>query len=481
MKKSNERYTTFPSKKQNLKPKSAQENNVEFDKLLLNFNLLLKQNLDKPFSNFVEIVLNFLSSHAQACTGIYYSHHYQKEYYQIEAIFGNHNQNEKRVYHSREGLVGQVIQSGKMLKFLGLPPKRSLVNISNYQLSINSICIFPIIFNNKIYGAIYFGFLRKPTQETILFLEKAVHDLGVMIENVYRYKHVRELLKESERQKDELSTAKELLDLQAQKTDEAYNLLQINYTQLMKSIKYAQKIQNAFLPQSYILKNDFSDFFVFYLPKDTVSGDFYWYHKFLDRKMIAVGDCTGHGVPGAFMSLFAINVLNKIIVEEKIVDPCIVLENLRQEVKTFLQRDGKGLQDGLDISICSIQKNHEGTSTVIYSGAKSAISYTKEGELISIKGNRNAIGGIYYSDKPFTSQKIQLKSGEKLYFYTDGITDICNDQRKSYGKKSWHAFLLKNMNFPMENQKLNLQQEMTDYQGVQDQRDDVTVLGIQLN
>lgn len=463
---------------------------------ILIFNSLLKENLNKSFSTFISIALSCLSTNTQACSGVYYSHNFQQATYKIEVSYGAKNNREDDNYSLGEGLVGQVIQSGKMLKILDLPPKSMLVNVSNFQLSIHSLYIFPVVFNQKVYGAIQFNFLQQPDSRKITFLKQAILDMASMVENAYHYQHIKELLDESEIQKqqlkkseqqlsqklEELSIAKEELDQQMMITDDAHKLLKDNYAQLMQNIGYAYKIKNAFLPQSQILENAFQDYFLMYMPKDTVSGDFYWYHTLNDIQMVAVGDCTGHGVSGAFMSLFAINLLNQIVAHKKIVQPHHILEHLKENVKFFLQQEEQGLHDGFDISICFFEKGTKDNIYLTYAGAKSSIFYTNRRVVENLKGDRISIGGFYASENAsFKSQKVVLQKGEKVYFYTDGIIHICNEKRKSYGGKSFKKFVLKNMVLPMEKQKQYLAQEIKIYQGIQKQRDDITVLGITLN
>ncbi|MEM6298667.1 MAG: SpoIIE family protein phosphatase [Bacteroidota bacterium] len=203
---------------------------------------------------------------------------------------------------------------------------------------------------------------------------------------------------------------------------------------LLDSIRYAQKIQTAMLPDKDDLEQVFTNYFLVYEPLHVVSGDFYWTARKHDKLFFAVVDCTGHGVPGAFMSMIGTFLLNQIVLQEKIFDPAKILERLHQEVKDTLHQDKQSeTDDGMEVTLCSmdIKQSEKDTVSIDFAGARSPLYYSSgEGtEFIRIKGTKRAIGGKHKSEKrPFETHTISVKRGEMLYLTSDGLVDQNNVQ-----------------------------------------------------
>ena len=250
------------------------------------------------------------------------------------------------------------------------------------------------------------------------------------------------------------------------------------------SIRYAQTIQEAILPQEIEFEKAFTDHFVIYSPKDMVSGDFYWManHYTLEgqKTILATVDCTGHGVLGAFMSMIGNTLLNEIVNQEKIFDTAQILTRLHEGVKKSLQQNNMSNDDGMDVCICTIHFNADETAHVQFTGAKRPLYYFQNSFLQSLKGDVKSIGGRDRKDKPFTTQDLYLMKGDCLYLMTDGFSDQQNSENKKFGTTRLLDFLEKNATLPLPVQKEQLNDELKVYSWGVEQRDDITILAVKI-
>ena len=261
------------------------------------------------------------------------------------------------------------------------------------------------------------------------------------------------------------------------------------------SIRYAQRIQTAILPTRKSFEKVFSDYFIIYQPKDIVSGDFYWMSYVKKRLLIegvpsfriyffvAVVDCTGHGVPGAFMSMIGSRLLSEIINERNILDPKKILLKLQEGVQKGLHQKESENNDGMDVSLCRIEYIEDSEQVdVIYANAKRPLYYTHEQTLHHIKKDRMFIGGWIpkKNDLELINHDIQLNRGDILYLSSDGFVDMPNNKRRSLGTKRLLKFLEKIMHHPLDKQKELLIELQKKHQGNSEQRDDILLLGIRL-
>ncbi|MFT6964686.1 MAG: serine phosphatase RsbU (regulator of sigma subunit) [Flammeovirgaceae bacterium] len=257
--------------------------------------------------------------------------------------------------------------------------------------------------------------------------------------------------------------------------------LGIKNTQIIDSLRYAKTIQDAILTDSEKFRQAFLEYFIFYHAKDVVSGDFYWLAEQKGKMLIACVDCTGHGVPGAFMSMVGHELLNEIVVQKGITDPSLVLMMLHRGVRKALQQEIGKNDDGMDMSLCVIDRKDDQEVELTFSCAKSSIFYTKDGILTESKGDRKSIGGIQKeASRKFTSQTVQLKRGDTLYLSTDGFFDQHNMDRKKFGKKQFIEMLDEIKSESFENQRAIIKDRFYDFKENQYQRDDVTVIGLKL-
>lgn len=261
--------------------------------------------------------------------------------------------------------------------------------------------------------------------------------------------------------------------------------LEIKNKQITDSINYAQTIQNAILPNTQLFRDTFEEFFVIYRQKDIVSGDFYWMTKnFSEGKeyiYVAAVDCTGHGVPGAFMSMIGSRMLNLIVNEQFENDPKVILEKLHDGIVKALNQKSGANNDGMDLALIRIERTEEGKRHIVFSGAKRPLYYTtKAQEIQTAKGDRRSIGGANPANKEFTNQDVELNKGDIIYLSTDGLIDQNNIDRKKFGTKKLIE-TLNGLRFkPLPEQKVLLEQKLDEHQSQTEQRDDITFLGLRM-
>lgn len=249
---------------------------------------------------------------------------------------------------------------------------------------------------------------------------------------------------------------------------------------LTDSIHYAKRIQESILPSRKEILSVFTEAFVYYRPKDVVSGDFYWLHEEGNLAYIASVDCTGHGVPGAFLSIIANNMLKNIVSVHPQSSPEEILDFLNQEVNnTFKkqhQSDSLQVDDGMDIAICVIDKEQKQVS---FAGAMSPMYLVRENEIITYKGDRLAIGYPTEGDKNYTCQKFNLEKEDIIYLFSDGYADqFGGEEGKKFKYRRFKHLILTINSLPMSDQKAILHKQLEDWMGDVEQVDDILVMGI---
>ncbi|AFM04778.1 serine phosphatase RsbU, regulator of sigma subunit [Bernardetia litoralis DSM 6794] len=263
-------------------------------------------------------------------------------------------------------------------------------------------------------------------------------------------------------------------------TQEKTQEIERSQVQIMDSIRYARQIQDAVLPTENELNEYFTDSFAVYKPQKIVSGDFYWVYRKKRKTFVAVVDCTGHGVPGAFMSMIGQTLLNKIIGQSKIYDPAMILEVLHLEIQHALkQNEGKN-DDGMEVAILAIETTDLGKQ-VTFSGAHRPLYYIHDGQFLKIKGNNRSIGGKQKQENnQFITHSIHLQAGDILYLTTDGFADQNNSDRVKYGTQRLTQFLEQIKDYPFATQKIELIKEFEAFKNGELQRDDMTILGLRV-
>lgn len=247
---------------------------------------------------------------------------------------------------------------------------------------------------------------------------------------------------------------------------------------LTDSILYAKRIQNAVLPSEHFLTKNFSEHFIFFKPKDIVSGDFYWFRELDKYLLIAVADGTGHGVPGAFISMMGTTYLNEISLRTDLQKASDVLNVLRDEIAHMLKTDDDiESRDGMDIAFCALNKE---TLELQYSGAHHPLYLFREGKFTIIEGDRMPIG-LTRREKDFTNHHIQLQKGDTLYMFSDGFADqFGGEDGRKYLIKRFKQLLKMIHRESMVHQKEVLENEYNVWKGEFDQVDDILIIGLRV-
>lgn len=279
-------------------------------------------------------------------------------------------------------------------------------------------------------------------------------------------------------QNEELLQQKNTLEMQKTQIEEQTKSIK-------RGIDYAQTIQRTILPPNEFI-NQYFDCFILFRPKDIVSGDFYWFSTAQDgeRNYQFIGDfdCTGHGVPGAFMSLIGNRVLNEVINVRNTYSPRDIMDALNLGIIKALKQEQSSNNDGMDTCLCRVEQVSEHDYSVVFCGAKRPLYYLPVGaeEVMQLKGDRKSIGGTQKKrgNVQFTDQEIILHSGDTMFLCSDGISDQCDHERKKFGSERFVNMIYQYRNEPMENQGTLFSKELDEFRGNEEQRDDISVIGI---
>jgi serine phosphatase RsbU (regulator of sigma subunit) len=308
-------------------------------------------------------------------------------------------------------------------------------------------------------------------------IERQRDEIELQRDNIQHQKNEIELQKnEIEEQKDEIEKQHGILE----KTNE---IIHRKNQDITASIRYAQTIQQAILPFQERMHQLIGDHFVIYRPKDIVSGDFYWLDNLDDKVLVAAVDCTGHGVPGAFMSMIGYTLLNEIVSDKHIVQPAKVLEELHALTRLALRQESEANSDGMDLCLCMLEPLDEEQVQVTFAGAKRPLYYLPKNsdQVLEIKGSRHSIGGGKYSDAPkFTQQAFAVEKGSVIYLTTDGLIDQNNTERKKFGTTRFINLLNECTSLSLKDQETKLVDALDQHQMGTEQRDDITVLAIEV-
>ena len=322
--------------------------------------------------------------------------------------------------------------------------------------------------------------LERTIRNSLIIGFVLIAGFSILLFNFYKQK--KKAYKKLEKQNEHINA-------QNKQIQEQKNKLETQNNKLNDSLTYAENIQAAILPVQSELKKEF-DIFILYRPKDIVSGDFYWFTQVYQDGMprpitfLAVVDCTGHGVPGAFMSMIGNRIFNEIISEKRIMDPAKILKLLNQYIVEALKQETKDNTDGMDVCLISMENTENHVKNIRFAGAKRPLYYysTGEGEINKIRGDRYSIGGINKNKKgkEFTTKELQLQKGDILYLTSDGIFDQVNNSRKRFSSKRFLKVLNQNIDKSLDVQHKEMEMALDEFKGNSEQRDDITVLGAKI-
>lgn len=255
------------------------------------------------------------------------------------------------------------------------------------------------------------------------------------------------------------------------------NIVEEKQKEILASFTYAKRLQDAILPSEHYIQSQLSQSFVVYKPKDIVAGDFYWLERKKDLLLFAVADGTGHGIPGAIISVICSNALNTAVLEFGLTEPGKILDKTRDLVLENFAKSDTDVKDGMDISLLSIDFK---TNEIKWSGANNPLWYVSKGQLIEIKANKQAIGKTD-NPLPFTTHTIAYNKGDTFFLFTDGYPDqFGGDKGKKLKHKTMKELLLANTHLPLTTQKERLETAFNNWKGTLEQVDDVCVVGIKI-
>jgi histidine kinase len=331
---------------------------------------------------------------------------------------------------------------------------------------VKSILCMPIVHQGKANFLIYMEHSQIAgafTEKRIEVLNMLSTQIAISIENSMLY-----------------DTMEQKVDERTHELLKANQLLELQHARINSSIRYAKTMQDSILPTKEELKNAFAEHFVIYRPKDIVSGDFYWYAAIDNKHILAVADCTGHGVPGAFMSMTGNSLLDEIVKQKKISDPSQILEALHWGIQEALRQRINNNKDGMDIGISVIERL-DNQYILTYAGAKRPLYYVQNGKLEKLDADRQSIGGKQIDEfTPFQNTQIELPLGSVIYMSTDGFADQNNAQRKTLSIRKFIELLNQYNSLPLDEQGRLYEKELDAFMGQEQQRDDITVIGIRL-
>ncbi|MCU0443607.1 MAG: PAS domain S-box protein [Microscillaceae bacterium] len=263
-----------------------------------------------------------------------------------------------------------------------------------------------------------------------------------------------------------------------QRLEEQGQRIRYQFKQIKDSINYASRMQKAVLPTDAQASRLLKNYFVMYKPKDVVSGDFYWMEQVGDKIVLAVVDCTGHGVPGAFMSMLGNSFLDSIVIQNQVLQADNILYELNRHVNTILKQEVSDINDGMDVGICVIDQQNQ---TLEFAGAQSNLVYVQNQEIFNIRGGRFSVGGGKI-DEPFLNHTIDYSSPTTFYLFSDGYHDqLGGEKGKKFLSTRFREMLFAGHNLPMKTQKQILESRFKEWKGKYEQTDDVLVLGFKLS
>jgi serine phosphatase RsbU (regulator of sigma subunit) len=247
--------------------------------------------------------------------------------------------------------------------------------------------------------------------------------------------------------------------------------------EITDSIEYAKYIQNGLLPSAAIINACLPDSFIYYKPKDIVAGDFYWLERKNEYIIFSACDCTGHGVPGAMVSVICSNALNRAVKEFNLLQPGEILTKVRELVLETFEKGENEVKDGMDVSLCAWNKK---TNELLWAGANNPLWYIQNKQLKTLSADKQPIGKID-NPKPFTTHKVQLRPGDCIYVFTDGYADQFGGAKgKKFKYKQLQELLLANSDKSLDEQQKILSKTLDDWKGKLEQIDDVLIMGIRV-
>ncbi|PCH68141.1 MAG: hypothetical protein COC01_04390 [Bacteroidetes bacterium] len=349
-----------------------------------------------------------------------------------------------------DGIIGEVARDRQIIVLDTIPEGHFANNGDKGNGKLNKLVVSPLIMDNKLFGVIEIATNDEFKDHHISFVEQLGEKIAIKVNSTIINQRTRELLQK-----------------------------------VHDSITYAERIQKSMLPTQETIQEHFQDSFMFYRPKDVISGDFPWFADMGDEKLIAACDCTGHGVPGAMMAIIGNFLLNQIVIVQKIMDPGKILGRLHDGVNdTLKQLDNPELSDGMDVALLNINTK---TNQIQYAGAHRPLYQTRNGEIAVHKASRFPIGGTQYArlgrTVEYKNNVIDYEPGDVLHFFSDGLPDQTGGpgpEEEKLMNKRIKEVIIEHGSIPMIDQKLKFEATFDAWMGDYPQLDDVLLFGIRL-
>ena len=404
---------------------------------------------------------------------------------------------EKLFFYDKNELIGRSIDilvpkpyrgnhAGEREKYNKHPTKRSMGSLLKLSGERKDGSVFPVEIS-----------LNPFTKDGKKYVAALVSDVTL------RRKAEEELLELTKNLEDKVRERTAELVKQKEKIEKQHKELQIKSKEILDSIIYAKRIQSAILPPPKLVKTYLNQSFILYLPKDVVAGDFYWIEPKEENILFAVGDCTGHGVPGAIVSVICNNGLNRSVREFNLNTPAAILDKTKELVEKEFEKSEDEVSDGMDIALVSLHHSSDNKVKVEYAGANNPLWVIREGEfeaepnksyvihecehtplkMLEVKADKQPIGRSIKAE-PYTNKTLHLKKGDCIYLFSDGFADQFGGEEKENGKKykpqNFRELLFSIHDLSMEQQKQNIKEAFDSWMGALDQVDDVCVIGVRL-
>jgi ligand-binding sensor domain-containing protein/serine phosphatase RsbU (regulator of sigma subunit) len=328
---------------------------------------------------------------------------------------------------------------------------------------------------------VFFGYIRyreRKLQHDKRVLEAEVKKRTAEIER--QKEEIQQINVELREQQQEILAQRDEIERQRDIATQQRDQISLQKKEMTDSIHYAKRIQNAILPSEEFARSIMPEHFILFKPRDIVSGDFYWMTRKDEKLVIVAADCTGHGVPGAFMSMLGVSLLNEIINKEDIFIASEILNKLRENVKLTLSQTGKDneAKDGMDIALCVIDFRN---NILQYSGANNPFYLIRNKELIEYKADGMPIGIYVGEEKMFTNNRIELQSGDVGYIFSDGYADqFGGPTGGKFKTKPFKRLILQEHDKPMTAQKQDFDSTLENWKAHLDQVDDILVIGFRI-
>lgn len=452
----------------------------EYNKLLKNLNMA-SQELSKEVSlnGLLKKFLSIVVENSYSQKGIVFTKKQEKLWYRADYSIKEKEVNlydftDEHIVTNDEKAPFSIIESC-------FEKKQTILYASDYETFANnpyiqknkvkSFAAIPLIKHGRVLSVLYLEHTQNKnnfTPKILEVLDLLVSQMSISLDNVQLYNNLEKRVKERTR---EVVAQKEIIETQNQ--------------DILASIRYARRIQQNILPSNEEIEKIFTHNCILYEPKHILSGDFYWFSARYHYAFIAVADCTGHGVPGALMSVIGHTLLNQIINEEDIYEPSTILQSLHKKLSKFLSHSDAytedTLRDGMDIALVRYDLMDK---KIHFSGARRPLIFiSKNNQLQQIKGSSCTIGCeiIDAEQLLYEQQTLPVEQGDRFFIFSDGYTDqFDHEDKKRYSYKQFKNFLLTNNTLPMKELKELLKHEWLKWRGSNEQTDDILVVGIQI-